>query len=172
MSRGWKSGGRGRPGGTRRIAPRLAALALAAAVASLGCGGAGERRAGGTAAREGPAPQGGSAREARSETVPGALSAEEARAFIAQHPEALVLDVRNPDEWNDALGHIESARQIPLPQLRGRLDEIAEWKEKPVIAVCAVGARSASAADLLARSGFREVYNLEGGMMAWRGKGY
>lgn len=99
------------------------------------------------------------------------LSASAAKAFLAQHPEALLLDVRNPDEWNDDLGHIEGARQIPLPELPNRLAEIAEFKNKPVVAICRVGGRSQGAAELLTRSGFTDVANLEGGMSAWRAAG-
>ena len=94
-----------------------------------------------------------------------------AQAFLAAHPEALLLDVRNPDEWDDDLGHIANARLIPLPELQPRMGEIAQWKDKPVITVCRVGARSAAAATLLRGAGFAEVANLEGGMAAWRRAG-
>lgn len=98
----------------------------------------------------------------------GRMTAEGARRFLASHPEALVLDVRNPDEWDDQYGHIEGARQIPLPELSGRAGEIEAWKEKPVVLVCRSGRRSQTAAELLASQGFRQVINLEGGMIAWR----
>ena len=98
----------------------------------------------------------------------GHLQAIEARDFLTSHPDALVLDVRNPDEWNDDLGHIEGARQIPLPELQGRIGEIESWIRKPVLVVCRSGARSARAANLLTGAGFKQVMNLEGGMSAWR----
>ena len=98
----------------------------------------------------------------------GRMTADGARRFLASHPEALVLDVRNPDEWDDQYGHIEGARQIPLPELSDRVAEIGAWKEKPVMLVCRVGVRSQAAAEMLARRGFRQVINLEGGMVAWR----
>ncbi len=99
------------------------------------------------------------------------LSATAAKAFLAQHPEALLLDVRNPDEWNDDLGHIEGARQIPLRELPDRLAELEGYRNKPVVAICRVGGRSQGAAELLTRSGFTDVANLEGGMSAWRAAG-
>ena len=99
---------------------------------------------------------------------PGHMRADEVPGFLASHPEALLLDVRNPDEWNDDLGHIEGARQIPLPELPGRLNEIAAWKGKPVVVVCRSGRRSLRAASMLAGAGYRDVFNLEGGMAAWR----
>jgi sulfur dioxygenase len=91
-----------------------------------------------------------------------------ARAFLAAHPDALVLDVRDPEEWDDDLGHIEGARQIPLPQLSARMAEIAAWKYRPVVVLCRVGVRSQQAAELLIASGYQQVIHLEGGMEAWR----
>ena len=103
--------------------------------------------------------------------APGHLAAAGAKAFLASHANALVLDVRNPDEWNDDLGHIEGAKQVPLPELRGRMGELDAWRDKPVVAVCRVGGRSAQAAEMLTQAGFRQVWNLEGGMAAWRQAG-
>jgi rhodanese-related sulfurtransferase len=92
--------------------------------------------------------------------------------MLADRPGALLLDVRSPGEWNDDVGHIEGARLIPIADLPQRLEEIASWKDQPVIVVCRVGARSGQAADLLVQRGFVEVYNLEGGMVAWRRAGF
>jgi rhodanese-related sulfurtransferase len=96
------------------------------------------------------------------------MAASAARAFLASHPEALVLDVRNPDEWDDPYGHIEGARQIPLPELSARVIEVEGWKDKPIVLVCRSGSRSQTAAELLASLGYRQVINLEGGMIDWR----
>ena len=108
------------------------------------------------------------ASHAPAEAQVGRMTAAGARRFLAAHPEALVLDVRNPDEWDDQYGHIEGARQIPLPELEARTGEIAAWKGKPVMLVCRSGVRSQTAAEMLAAQGFRQVINLEGGMVAWR----
>lgn len=103
---------------------------------------------------------------------PGAIGPGQAKAFLAQHPEAWVLDVREPEEWNDELGHIEGALQIPLGELSSRMSEIEARKADPVVVVCRSGRRSSTATVVMAGSGFREVYNLDGGMQAWRGAGY
>jgi len=100
--------------------------------------------------------------------LPDQMSATAARRFLAQHPEALVLDVRNPDEWNDDLGHIDRARQIPLPELSARAGEIAAWKDKPIVVVCRAGGRSREATEMLRGAGFSQAVNLDGGMLAWR----
>ena len=49
-------------------------------------------------------------------------------------------------EWNDDLGHIEGARQIPVTDLPNRIGELSAWTQKPVVVVCRVGVRSALAA--------------------------
>jgi rhodanese-related sulfurtransferase len=104
--------------------------------------------------------------------TPSSLSAVEAKSYLGDHPEALVLDVRNPDEWNDALGHIEGAQQIPVHELGARIAEIDAWRDKPIIAVCRSGVRSQRAAEMLRAAGFKLVLNLAGGMGAWRAAGY
>ncbi|MFC0602975.1 rhodanese-like domain-containing protein [Winogradskyella pulchriflava] len=59
---------------------------------------------------------------------------------------AVILDVRSQREWND--GHIENAIHIPLDELNNRVDEVKKLN-KPVIACCASGVRSAKAAKFL-----------------------
>ena len=134
-----------------------------------GCGGSpGGGSPPSSAARAGAQVAAESTAAGRPGLLPDELSATAARRFLAAHPEALVLDVRNPDEWNDDLGHIERARQIPLPELARRAGEIAAWKEKPIVVVCRAGGRSREATGMLRAAGFTQAMNLEGGMLAWR----
>jgi rhodanese-related sulfurtransferase len=83
--------------------------------------------------------------------------------------DALVLDVREQSEWKD--GHIANARHLPLGQLGKRLTELDKFKDKPIIAVCRVGNRSAHACAVLKKAGFEKLYNLDGGMSAWEQAG-
>jgi len=76
---------------------------------------------------------------------------------------AIVLDVRGPDEFSR--GHISGAILVPLEKLRDSLDTLP--KDRPIVAVCLRGRRSAKAARMLCKAGFAEVYNLSGGMLAW-----
>jgi glyoxylase-like metal-dependent hydrolase (beta-lactamase superfamily II)/rhodanese-related sulfurtransferase len=80
-----------------------------------------------------------------------------------------VLDVREPAEFNGALGHIEGALLIPLGALPGRCDELDS--ARPVVVVCRSGARSARAVAMLAKAGFSQTANLSGGMLRWRAEG-
>ena len=74
-----------------------------------------------------------------------------------------LLDVRQPEEYESE--HLPGAKLIPLPELSGRLAELDA--EKPIIVYCAIGGRSRVAAQVLAAKGFREVFNLTGGIKAW-----
>jgi len=80
----------------------------------------------------------------------------------------LVVDVREPDEYDGELGRIVGSRPIPLGQLARRASEIPAG---PVVAVCRSGARSARAAAELARAGRGDVGSLAGGMLAWNEAG-
>ncbi len=77
-----------------------------------------------------------------------------------------IIDVREPAEFTDVLGHIQGARLLPLSQLASRTDEIA--RDRPVVTVCRSGARSAQATVLLRKAGFQQLANLAGGMLRWR----
>ncbi|GAY10964.1 rhodanese-like domain-containing protein [Pseudonocardia sp. N23] len=77
---------------------------------------------------------------------------------------ALLLDVREPDEWT--AGHIPGAVHMPL----GSLDLAAIPRDRVVVAVCRSGKRSGKAAAALAQAGF-DVRNLALGMKAWAADG-
>jgi rhodanese-related sulfurtransferase len=78
----------------------------------------------------------------------------------------LVLDVRDAAEF--AAGHLPKARHIPIEELSKRVGEIAKYKEKPVLVICKGGARGGAAARALKQAGFTTVYQLKGGLGAWR----
>lgn len=87
-------------------------------------------------------------------------------ADVAPHLGQLtIIDVREPSEFNDALGHIQGATLMPLGGVTtsaAGLDRAA-----PVLMVCRSGGRSGRAAGALAAMGFQHVYNMAGGMMGW-----
>lgn len=76
-----------------------------------------------------------------------------------------IVDVRNPDEV--ARGMLPGAVNIPLRQLKKRLDELDSTRR--VAVVCQGGMRSAKAAKILTKKGFADVVNLTGGMSAYKG---
>ena len=93
-----------------------------------------------------------------------AISVVDATLLINRE-DALVLDVRDPAEF--AGGHIPEAKNVPLAKLGERISELAQYKERPIVVVCASGMRSATACNQLAKAGFTQVKNLDGGMGRW-----
>lgn len=92
------------------------------------------------------------------------VSVVEAKDLLASG--AVLIDVRSAQEWRT--GRAPQAKHIPLDRLQTSTTGLN--KNKPVIAVCASGVRSASAARLLASQGY-QAYSLRGGMGAWRAAG-
>ena len=78
----------------------------------------------------------------------------------------LILDVRDGEEY--AAGHLPRARHIPIRELSKRVDEIAKFKNKPVLVTCKSGTRAGAACRFLKQAGFANVYQLKGGLAAWQ----
>ena len=85
---------------------------------------------------------------------------------MVTHTDAVLLDCREVDEWNEA--HIDGAVLIPMIELPERIDEID--KSKDVICVCRSGNRSGKVAAWLLNNGYNAV-NMTGGMLAWKEAG-
>jgi glyoxylase-like metal-dependent hydrolase (beta-lactamase superfamily II)/rhodanese-related sulfurtransferase len=100
------------------------------------------------------------------------LDSAEVHARVAGSRPPILLDVREPGEFNGELGHIPGAMLIPLRELPARVGELEAHKERPIIAVCRSGVRSTTAAAILTGLGFDTVSNLKGGMLEWRERGF
>jgi sulfur dioxygenase len=91
--------------------------------------------------------------------------------LTGEHAEAVqILDVREPEEFTGPLGHIADAVLIPLGELAARTGELS--RERPIVAVCRAGGRSAQATVILQQAGLKDVANLTGGMLRWRAEGH
>ncbi|MDQ1401061.1 MAG: hypothetical protein QOK20_2993 [Acidimicrobiaceae bacterium] len=75
---------------------------------------------------------------------------------------AVVLDVRNPDEYES--GHVSGAVLIPLGELGGRQDDIPDGD--PVYVICAMGGRSLQATKAMVDAGYNAV-SVAGGTKGW-----
>ena len=73
---------------------------------------------------------------------------------ILEH--ATILDVRTPEEFSGS--HYPNAINIPLNELRQRVDEIKQLKQ-PIVAYCRSGNRSGMAVAILRQSGLKNVFN-------------
>ncbi len=77
--------------------------------------------------------------------------------------DACCIDVRSPEMY--ATRHIDGFINIPLSKLRSSLDELP--KDKPIVLTCVVGISAYNACRILQESGFKEVYDLSGGVTTY-----
>ena len=99
------------------------------------------------------------------ETATTSTVAPKEAATMQANNQAIILDVRELNEWQEQ--HIAGAIHIPLSQLQDRLPELSRYKNSPIITQCRSGKRSAQAQEALQSAGFSDVYNLNGGLNAW-----
>ncbi len=94
------------------------------------------------------------------------INAEEFQEKM-KHPGFVVLDVRTPNEWHH--GYIYDSRKVDIyhPQFENEIEKFD--KKKEYLVYCLKGQRSAEACEIMARHGFKKLYNLEGGLEKWSG---
>ena len=95
------------------------------------------------------------------------ITASEAKEMI-EKGDVQVVDTRERYEYDE--GHVPGANNIPHMATLPRNAELA--RDKPIIFVCATGQRSAVAAEFAATLGLDDLYNVEGGTVAWIKAGY
>jgi rhodanese-related sulfurtransferase len=90
---------------------------------------------------------------------------------MKQHPGYLLLDVRSKGEYEDTsqykslnIGHLKGARNIDINEIKNRLKEIEDYKDKPVYVYCSHSQRSRRVSKMLADSGFTQIFNINGGV--------
>ncbi len=104
--------------------------------------------------------------EANSQNAKYLLDASSFAQKVKSTPDAVIVDVRTPVEYIG--GHLENAQNIDW---RGNDFEVKTGKidkSKPVFIYCQSGGRSASAVSKLREDGWKEVYELEGGISSWK----
>jgi rhodanese-related sulfurtransferase len=99
------------------------------------------------------------------------IEANELKRRLDYGEAVTVVDVRRPDEFIGPLGHIATARNIPVAELEGRLGELAGLERAPIVLVCRTDKRSATAARTLRAAGFTQVTVLRRGMERWNETG-
>jgi rhodanese-related sulfurtransferase len=86
--------------------------------------------------------------------------------LLINHEEAIILDVREENEYLQ--GHILNSIHIPLNTLSDKINRLEKYRNRPIIASCMSGNRSARACSTLKKNGFEQVHNLKGGVIAWQ----
>jgi rhodanese-related sulfurtransferase len=135
---------------------RLVLLTLAAAILMLGLA------ASGCSSEEAASPDAtGAATAAAYETV----DVQTAHDALSSNTDAQIVDVREPSEWAET-GVPPGAVLIPLGEVESRAP--AELTaDGPVYVICRTGNRSQTASETLVGLGFGQVYNVDGGIVAW-----
>src|SRR5579884_2847941 len=90
----------------------------------------------------------------------------EEAARLAESEGAVLLDVREQEEWD--AGHAPAARHLPMSTISGRAEEIPT--DRLIVCVCRSGGRSAAVTEALVNGGWKAA-NLAGGMQAWEAAG-
>lgn len=98
----------------------------------------------------------------------GSLSVDEFEKKLNATPQAQLIDVRTPEEFEG--GHIQGARNLNVNSSDFEQQTASLDKSKPVFVYCLSGGRSAGAARFLRSKGFSEVYEMPG-IMAWNAAG-
>jgi rhodanese-related sulfurtransferase len=85
---------------------------------------------------------------------------------LKESKEAILIDVRTPGEY--AQGHLANAVSIDIyaSDFKSRVGKLD--KTKPVFVYCKAGSRSGSAVNIMEEMGFKEVYDLSGGIIGWQ----
>jgi len=84
---------------------------------------------------------------------------------LMNNEDSILLDVRENNEYKE--GHIVNSIHIPMSEVKNRISELDKYKNSQVIVSCRSGHRSSRTCALLKKSGFNNIFNLRGGIMAW-----
>jgi len=92
------------------------------------------------------------------------VTPQEAKNLIESRKDMLLIDVRGQDELSE--GYIEGSTLMPLWAIIKGTQRPPQ--DKPILLVCAVGGRSLALGQLMSKNGWNEIYNLKGGISAWK----
>lgn len=91
--------------------------------------------------------------------------------FLISNPGTLLIDVRSPGEYSDTsrygslnIGRLKNAINIPIDSLEKQLSKLESEIDRPIIVYCSHSQRSRRVSKTLVEKGFKNVYNLNGGM--------
>ena len=98
------------------------------------------------------------------------VSVSQGFAMIESMPSLVVLDVRNQSDYESE--HLDDAILIPVQELEARIDELARHMDHEIIVYCKSGIKSEDACDMLDSHNFTKVYNMLGGITAWKNNEY
>ena len=100
-----------------------------------------------------------------------AIYFKEVCKLLANNPNLLLLDVRSPGEYKDSsqnivysIGRLKGSVNISIDSVKTHFNDLKAYKDRPILIYCSHSQRSRVVSKLLADSGFKNVYSLNGGM--------
>jgi len=97
------------------------------------------------------------------------MTVEELKSKLDNNEDLILIDVREKNEWDES--HIEKAQFLPLSNFQEEMKKLTD-PSATVVCQCRSGKRSLKAATELQDEGFENLFNLEGGILAWIEAGY
>ncbi len=96
------------------------------------------------------------------------INSSQAENLIKKKEDLLILDVRRPYEFKES--RIVNSINIPVEEIEWEVEELEKFKDKPILVYCKIGVRSSIACNFLENEGFKELYNLRGGILDFSGE--
>lgn len=96
------------------------------------------------------------------------VTVQDLNGMLSSRKDIFILDVRRQNEWNE--GHIERSTRIYLGKLQSETGKLP--RNKPIFVICKTGNRSSFGASILLKEGFDQVFNVLGGIDAWKKAAY
>jgi len=100
------------------------------------------------------------------------VSPQIANEMILDSRQVVILDVRSPEGYRGAEGHIAGAVNAPFDTIERQLPELLPYQNQTVLVYGSTDAEGALAAKLLTLAGFRNVVHVSGGLRGWIELGY
>lgn len=98
------------------------------------------------------------------------VSAEEVKRVIDEKERCIFLDVRTPGEYER--GKIAGSINLPVDKVDCDILKVVPDKSTKVYVYCLSGSRSVHTVDSMVKLGYKNVFDMAHGLLAWRVKGY
>lgn len=98
------------------------------------------------------------------------VQAEDLKIKIDSGGKITIIDVRTPMEVTR--GKIKNSLNLPLDFFESEIERKVKDKNSEVYLYCLSGSRSIMAAQIMEQKGYKNVFNVLSGLLAWRSKGY
>lgn len=98
------------------------------------------------------------------------ITAEELKEAMDKSEKLIILDVRSGEEV--ARGKIAESFHLPVDEIETKIYSLMPDKNTKIIVYCLSGSRSFIAAERLENLGYKNVFDMQNGLLAWRSKGY